>query len=116
MELLQTITHGEALTAFGLFLNILGVYALTVSSVIGKKPAQTWWYLWQHVDRDNPEDAEEEKRPVDQFGPVGGGMATTVPPPSSSTYDSVYRMARGQTLGVSALFLGFGFQLIGTLV
>jgi hypothetical protein len=115
MASLPAITLGEAIIVFGLVLNILGVYALTVSGVIGKKPARTWWYLCRHVDRDDPENPDVES-PVKNFGPVGGGFANVVPPTSTDAYDSVSRMARNQTLGVGALFCGFSLQVIGTLL
>ena len=115
MVSLPAIMLGEAIIVTGLLLNILGVYALTVSGIIGKKPARTWWYLWRHVDRDDPENPDVES-PVDRFGPVGGGYATLVPPTSTDSYDSVSRMARNQTLGVGALFFGFGLQVLGTLL
>jgi len=113
--ILQSVAAGELLVVIGLGLNIVGVYALTMSGIIGKKPARTLYYLWRHVDRENPENTEVEP-PVRQFGPVGGGLATTVPPTSSDSYDSVREMARKQLLGVSALFLGFGLQALGTLL
>lgn len=115
MPILQSIAVGEWFVVGGLVLNIAGVYALTVSSILGKKPARTLLYLWRHVDRESPEDTEVDA-PVDTFGPVGGGFGTPVPPTSLDKYDSVWEMARNQLLGVSALFLGFGLQALGTLL
>ena len=115
MPILQSVATEEWFVVAGLGLNIAGVYALTVSGVIGKKPARTLYYLWRHVDRENPQDTDM-KGPVRQFGPVGGGMATPVPPTSPDSYNSIWEMARNQLLGVSALFLGFGLQVVGTLL
>ena len=115
MTILQSVSAGEWFVVGGLGLNILGVYALTMSGIIGKKPARTLLYLWRHVDRENPQDTDVDS-PVDTFGPVGGGFATTVPPSSPESYDGVWEMVRNQLLGVSALFLGFGLQVVGTLL
>jgi len=115
MGVIQSISLGEALVALGLGLDIIGVYALSVSGTLGKKPAQTWWFLWRHVDRNNPSNTDLDP-PVTQFSPVGGGMATTVPPSDEDSYDWVIWTAGKQTLGVWTIIVGFGFQLVGTLV
>lgn len=115
MGLIQLVTLGEALVALGLGLDIIGVYALSGSGILGKKPARTWWFLWRHVERDNPSDTDVDP-PVDQFSPVGGGMTGSIPPNDENSYDWAIWAAGKQTLGVWTIIVGFGFQLLGTLV
>lgn len=115
MPVLQSVAAGEWFVVVGLGLNIAGVYALTMSGILGKKPARTLLYLRRDVDRDNPEDTDAEP-PVDSFGPVGGGLSSALPPRSTDSYENVYQMVRNQLLGVGSLFIGFGLQVVGTLI
>lgn len=115
MSLIQSITLGEALVATGLALDIVGIYALSVSGILGKKPARTWCFLWRHVDPENPGETEKEP-PVDKFSPVGGGFATSIPPTDEGSYDWAVWAAGKQTLGVWTIIVGFGLQLVGTLL
>lgn len=115
MSFIQSITLAEGLVSLGLALDIIGVYALSVSGILGKKPARTWWYLWRHVDSENPGETENDP-PVRQFSPVGGGMAAPIPPNDSDSYDWAIWAAGKQTLGVWTIILGFLLQIVGTLI
>lgn len=115
MSIAQSISLSEWLIVLGLTLNVIGVYALSVSGILGKKPAQTWGFLWRNVDRENPSETDVEA-PIDQFGPVGGGLATGIPPYDSDSYDWAIWASGKQTLGVGTIICGFLLQIVGTLL
>jgi hypothetical protein len=109
------LTTSELIISFGLLLDIVGILLLSVSGIIQKKPIRTWWYLWRHVDRENPEETEKAG-PVDIISQTGGGLGSGVPPRDSDEYDWQIRLVAKQTLGAGGLILGLVLQLIGTLM
>ncbi len=105
----------DILTGFGLLMNIVGVYYLTLVDLFTSKPIRMWWFYHRHVDRENPEDTERDP-PVGKISPVGGGMAGLPIPDSPESYDNKKQMMWNQSIAAIGLIGGFVFQFLGLLV
>jgi hypothetical protein len=109
------ITNGEWLIILGLVFNIIGVYLVSISGILSEKPARTLYFLWRYVDRESPEETTADP-PVDRVSPVGGGLASAIPPTDQDDYDWQIRTVAKQTAGVWTILFGFILQLIGTIL
>lgn len=109
------LTTGEIISAVGIFLDIIGVGLLTVSGILSKKPLQTSWYLWRHVDKENPESTEKEP-PTEMVSKLGGGFGSGLPPKDAESYKWQIKTVTRQWMGAAFLIVGFSLQLVGTLI
>lgn len=107
------LTVKEVLTVAGLLCDLIGVYLLTISGILGENPLRRWRQL-RNLDQEkltdeDPDliiDVEEDGSPTDKIDEI-------------ETWENWQRLlsrARKRVSGVTLLMVGFTLQIVGNIV